>query len=111
MANMNYEQNFSNSNPPTPPTRRHSLRQNNNEKSNGNGYASSSSNSGSESFESRFASRFKSPQFLPPPEPFSQCPKTYPSKTQQQQGQRTLADSSRMIAVVDRSGRNWNPRY
>merc|ERR1719411_438997 len=56
------------SNPPTPPTRRHSLR--------------NSGNSG-ETFESRFAHMFKSPQYLPPPEPFTQCAKTYPSRSQQ----------------------------
>ena len=28
---------------------------------------------------------FKSPQHLPPPEPFTQCAKTYPSRSQQTQ--------------------------
>ncbi len=68
--------------PPTPPTRRHSLRANN-----GSG---SNSGSGGETFESRFSHLFKAPQYLPPPEPFSQCAKTYPSRNQQQ---RTSADS------------------
>eukprot|EP00094_Tigriopus_californicus_P007331 TCALIF_07056-PA protein Name:"Similar to vrp1 Verprolin (Schizosaccharomyces pombe (strain 972 / ATCC 24843))" AED:0.07 eAED:0.11 QI:644/0.83/0.85/1/0.5/0.42/7/0/483 len=72
---------------PTPPTRRHSLR-NNNHSSNNNvssGYNSSaSSNSGGESFEQRFQNRFKTPQFLPPPEPYVGVTKTYPSKTQPQ---------------------------
>jgi len=75
-------------------------------------FISNSSNSGGETFESRFASRFKNPQFLPPPEPFTQCQKTYPSKTQpQRQGQRMLNDGSRIITVVDRSGRNSIPKY
>ena len=34
-----------------------------------------------ESFESRFSEKFQSMQYLPPPEVFSRCQKTYPSKT------------------------------
>lgn len=64
----------SGSNPPTPPTRRHSLR------SNG---ASGSQHHPGETFESRFANMFKTPQYLPPPEPFTQCAKTYPSRSNQ----------------------------
>lgn len=84
------------SDPPTPPTRRHSLRNNghaqqqhniNNNHSghnnNSSGYNSSSSNSGGETFEARFQHRFKTPQFLPPPEPYGNCAKTYPSRSQQ----------------------------
>ena len=36
------------------------------------------------SFETRFASKFKSAQFLPAPEPFTDCQKTYPSRNNQQ---------------------------
>ena len=32
------------------------------------------------SFEARFSSMFKTPQFLPPPEPFIASTKTYPSR-------------------------------
>ena len=35
------------------------------------------------SFEARFSSMFKTPQFLPPPEPFIASSKTYPSRTTQ----------------------------
>ena len=63
--------------PPTPPTRRDSMYRAGH---NSSGYNSSASSTG-ESFESRFFSRFKAPQFLPPPEPFSGCQKTYPSKS------------------------------
>jgi len=38
-------------------------------------------NSG-ESFETKFAGKFRSMQYLPPPELFSRCQKTYPSKSQ-----------------------------
>lgn len=31
-------------------------------------------------FEGRFSSMFKTPQFLPPPEPFAASAKTYPSR-------------------------------
>eukprot|EP00095_Tigriopus_kingsejongensis_P012069 maker-scaffold60_size442463-snap-gene-0.24 protein:Tk12069 transcript:maker-scaffold60_size442463-snap-gene-0.24-mRNA-1 annotation:"wasp-interacting protein vrp1p" len=79
---------------PTPPTRRHSLRNGNHQpqqqhhnSSNTNissGYNSSaSSNSGGESFEQRFQNRFKTPQFLPPPEAFLGEAKTYQSRNQQ----------------------------
>ena len=44
-------------------------------------FSSSSSNSGGETFEARFQHRFKTPQFLPPPEPFTNCAKTYPSRS------------------------------
>jgi len=60
---------------------------------NSSGYSSSSNNSGGDSFEARFQSKFRTPQFLPPPEPFSGGAKTYPSKVaqqQQQQQNRTL---------------------
>ena len=73
----------SGSNPPTPPTRRNSLRPNPNANGNGNGDRGGGSHHG-ETFESRFANLFKSPQYLPPPEPFTQCAKTYPSRSQQQ---------------------------
>ena len=53
--------------PPTPPTRKESMRQ-------------KESRTTSESFESRFANKFRSTQYLPPPEVFSRCQKTYPSK-------------------------------
>ncbi len=66
--------------PPAPPTRRASLTQKSNGSAHSSGYNSASSTSGGESFESRFGGRFKTPQFLPPPEPFTGCPKTYPSK-------------------------------
>ena len=77
--------------PPTPPTRRHSLRQPNgaqqplqhtSQTNISSGYNSSaSSNSGGESFEARFQHRFKTPQFLPPPEPYANIAKTYPSRS------------------------------
>jgi len=35
---------------------------------------------GAEKFESRFSAKFRSMQYLPPPEMFSRCQKTYPSK-------------------------------
>jgi hypothetical protein len=63
------------------------LRQNGGNNQNSSGYNSSSSNSGSETFEARFQHRFKTPQFLPPPEPYTDCAKTYPSRSQQQQQQ------------------------
>jgi len=50
--------------PPTPPTRKESIKP--------SGQA--------ESFESRFSGKFRSMQYLPPPEVFSRCQKTYPSK-------------------------------
>jgi len=62
--------------PPTPPTRRESIYRTGPASS---GYNSSTSSTG-ENFESRFSSRFRAIQFLPPPEPFSGCQKTYPSK-------------------------------
>ena len=37
-----------------------------------------------ERFESRFSNLFKSPEHLPPPEPFNECPKTYPSERRYQ---------------------------
>ena len=75
----------SGSNPPTPPTRRNSLRPNNNGNgNNGNNGERGSHHHSGETFESRFANLFKSPQYLPPPEPFTQCAKTYPSRSQQQ---------------------------
>merc|ERR1719220_2200190 len=79
MSNSPHQSLSSGSNPPTPPTRRHSLRGNGGV-AGGNG---SSSHTG-ETFESRFSNLFKSPQYLPPPEPFTQCAKTYPSRSQQQ---------------------------
>jgi len=62
--------------PPTPPTRRESIYRTGPSSS---GYNSSTSSTG-ESFESRFSSRFRGIQYLPPPEPFSGSQKTYPSK-------------------------------
>ena len=79
MSNSPHQSLSSGSNPPTPPTRRHSLRGN----GGGAGGNGSSSHTG-ETFESRFSNLFKSPQYLPPPEPFTQCAKTYPSRSQQQ---------------------------
>lgn len=64
--------------PPTPPTRRESIYRTG--QTNNNTTAANGSGFSAESFESKFASRFKTLQFLPPPEPFSGCQKTYPSK-------------------------------
>lgn len=64
-----------NNNAPTPPTRKNSLIA---------GGPRGSDNSGDQnfgSFEARFSSMFKTPQFLPPPEPFIASTKTYPSRT------------------------------
>jgi WAS/WASL-interacting protein len=64
--------------PPTPPLRRESIYITGQATASTSSYTSNSSNG--ESFESKFASRFKTLHFLPPPEPFSGCQKTYPSK-------------------------------
>ena len=37
-----------------------------------------------EKFESRFSNLFKSLEYLPPPEPFTECSKTYPSERRYQ---------------------------
>ena len=79
MSNSPHQSLSSGSNPPTPPTRRHSLRGN----GGGAGGNGSSSHTG-ETFESRFSNLFKLPQYLPSPEPFTQCAKTYPSRSRQQ---------------------------
>ena len=56
--------------PPTPPTRRESI----------NVKGGAGAGAGAEKFESRFSAKFRSMQYLPPPEMFSRCQKTYPSK-------------------------------
>merc|ERR1711962_776339 len=56
---------------PLPPTRKNSLPPGQ------RGYEHSGD---SGSFEARFSSMFKTPQFLPPPEPFIASTKTYPSR-------------------------------
>ena len=81
------------SNPPTPPTRRHSLR--------------NSGNSG-ETFESRFSHMFKSPQYLPPPEPFTQCAKTYPSRNQQQCKILTSVPTANLLNLWDFRFFSWS---
>lgn len=63
----------SSSEPPTPPTRRESAQQ-----SRGAPPPPPSGGSGG-SFEARFADKFRSMQYLPPPEQFHRCQKTYPS--------------------------------
>ena len=68
--------------PPTPPTRRESIYRTGQAGSTNGGNNGTSGGGGGESFESKFAPRFKTLQFLPPPEPFSGCQKTYPSKQQ-----------------------------
>merc|ERR1712013_621188 len=65
------------SEPPTPPMRRESI----NRAGPGSSGYNSSASSGGESFEARFSGKFRSMQYLPPPEPFNRCQKTYPSKT------------------------------
>ena len=44
-------------------------------------YYEDNSGTKAESFESRFSGKFRPMQYLPPPEVFSRCQKTYPSKT------------------------------
>jgi len=65
------------SEPPTPPMRRESI----NRAGPGSSGYNSSASSGGDSFEARFSGKFRSMQYLPPPEPFNRCQKTYPSKT------------------------------
>lgn len=62
------------SEPPTPPTRRESINRTNSNSHGGPG-------SLGESFEARFSSKFRPGQHLPSPEPFTQCQKSYPSKS------------------------------
>lgn len=66
-----YNNSHSNNNAPTPPTRKTSI---------GPGGPGQGDQNYGGSFEARFASMFKTPQFLPPPEPFIATTKTYPSK-------------------------------
>jgi len=56
--------------PPTAPQRKESLAR-----------GGTVTNTG-DSFETKFAGKFRSLQYLPPPELFSRCQKTYPSKNQ-----------------------------
>ena len=82
----NYENNNMNggNGAPTPPQRRNSLQQQH--KQGGSEPPSSST------LESRFSHLFKAPQFLPPPDPFTQIPKTYPSKMNSSQQQSKSPD-------------------
>lgn len=66
--------------PPTPPTRRESIYRTGQANNNANLHSTANGSISGESFELKFASRFKTLQFLPPPEPFSGSQKTYPSK-------------------------------
>jgi len=66
--------------PPTPPTRRESIYRTGQANNNATLHSTANGSLGGESFELKFASRFKTLQFLPPPEPFSGSQKTYPSK-------------------------------
>merc|ERR1712037_820950 len=63
----------SSSEPPTPPTRRESTQQ-----SRGAPPVPPAGGS-SGTFEARFGDKFRSMQYLPPPEQFHRCQKTYPS--------------------------------
>lgn len=68
------------SEPPTPPLRRESVNRGGGGGAGGYSNPAPSGSAGGDSFEARFSSKFKSMQFLPPPEPFSRCQKSYPSK-------------------------------
>merc|ERR550519_3288691 len=58
------------SGPPRAPQRKESLR------------TAAAQQSTGDTFEAKFAGKFRSLQYLPPPELFSRCQKTYPSKNQ-----------------------------
>ena len=63
------------------------------------------------SFEARFASMFKTPQFLPPPEPFIATTKTYPSKNTT--GTSTVTkynQDDRGLTFVHSKSKQWKSR-
>ena len=63
-------------------------------------------------FEGRFSSMFKTPQFLPPPEPFTASAKTYPSRNTG--GNSTLNSinnyEGREITFVKENAKQWKSR-
>ena len=89
-------------NAPTPPVRRNSLMS--------SGQNSADQYSGT--FEGRFSSMFKTPQFLPPPEPFTASAKTYPSRNTG--GNSTLNNinnyEGREITFLTENPKQWKSR-
>merc|ERR1719414_2570568 len=81
---------------PLPPTRKNSLPPGQ------RGYEHSGD---SGSFEARFSSMFKTPQFLPPPEPFIASTKTYPSRNTGQSTSNNYNTDERRISIVERAPR------
>ena len=63
------------------------------------------------SFEARFSSMFKTPQFLPPPEPFIASTKTYPSRTTTGTGTSNLSNQDeRGIRFVPKKSGQWKSK-